>query len=151
MRISDWSSDVCSSDLASAMAAQVDLAAPGAVIELGGGTGNVTAALLEAGVPPQDIAVVERDPVFARVIAARFPQVRVLQGDASELRRLLREAGIGPVKAVVSGLPLLSIPDRLGLRIIGEDIWALTADGCFVQFTSGPPTPVPPPHTEQRR
>src|SRR3546814_9322215 len=57
----------------------------------------------------QDIAVVERDPVFARVIAARFPQVRVLQGDASELRRLLREAGIGPVKAVVSGLPLLSI------------------------------------------
>src|SRR3546814_3954983 len=94
MRISDWSSDVCSSDLA-----QVDLAAPGAVIELGGGTGNVTAALLEAGVPPQDIAVVERDPVFARVIAARFPQVRVLQGDASELRRLLREAGIGPVRS----------------------------------------------------
>src|SRR3546814_15324038 len=87
MRISDWSSDVCSSDLA-----QVDLAAPGAVIELGGGTGNVTAALLEAGVPPQDIAVVERDPVFARVIAARFPQVRVLQGDASELRRLLRRS-----------------------------------------------------------
>src|SRR3546814_935790 len=95
MRISDWSSDVCSSDL---------------------------------GVPPQDIAVVERDPVFARVIAARFPQVRVLQGDASELRRLLREAGIGPVKAVVSGLPLLSIPDRICLRIIGEAICALTDD-----------------------
>src|SRR3546814_3852785 len=102
MRISDWSSDVCSSDL---------------------------------GVPPQDIAVVERDPVFARVIAARFPQVRVLQGDASELRRLLREAGIGPVKAVVSGLPLLSIPDRICLRIIGEAICALTDDGVFVQFT----------------
>src|SRR3546814_20511536 len=110
MRISDWSSDVCSSDLASAMAAQVDLAAPGAVIALGGGTGNVTAALLEAGVPPQDIAVVERDPVFPRVIAARFPQVRALQGDASELRRLLPQAGIGPVKAVVSSPPLLSIP-----------------------------------------
>ncbi|HEY9536339.1 MAG TPA: ribose ABC transporter permease, partial [Kiloniellaceae bacterium] len=128
--------------LASAMAAQVDLAAPGAVIELGGGTGNVTAALLEAGVPPQDIAVVERDPVFARVIAARFPQVRVLQGDASELRRLLREAGIGPVKAVVSGLPLLSIPDRICLRIIGEAICALTDDGVFVQFTYGPASPV---------
>src|SRR3546814_12821833 len=77
----------------------------------------------------QDSAVVERDPVFARVIAARFPQVRVLQGDASELRRLLREAGIGPVKAVVSGLPLLSIPDRICLRIIGEAICALTDDG----------------------
>src|SRR3546814_19525211 len=113
MRISDWSSDVCSSDLASAMAAQVDLAAPGAVIELGGGTGNVTAALLDAGVPPQDIAVVERDPVFPRVIAARSPQLRVLQGDASDLRRLLPAAGIGPVRAVASGLPVLSIPARI--------------------------------------
>jgi phosphatidylethanolamine/phosphatidyl-N-methylethanolamine N-methyltransferase len=131
-----------SRSLASAMAAEIDLTAPGAVVELGGGTGNVTAALLQAGVPPQDIAVVERDPVFARVIAARFPQVRVLQGDAAELRRLLREAGIGPVKAVISGLPLLSIPDRICLRIIAEATGALTGDGVLVQFTYGPASPV---------
>jgi phosphatidylethanolamine/phosphatidyl-N-methylethanolamine N-methyltransferase len=131
-----------SRSLASAMAAEIDLTAPGAVVELGGGTGNVTAALLQAGVPPQDIAVVERDPVFARVIAARFPQVRVLQGDAAELRRLLREAGIGPVKAVISGLPLLSIPDRICLRIIAEATGALTEDGVLVQFTYGPASPV---------
>jgi phosphatidylethanolamine/phosphatidyl-N-methylethanolamine N-methyltransferase len=124
------------------MAAEIDLTAPGAVVELGGGTGNVTAALLLAGVLPQDIAVVERDPVFARVIAARFPQVRVLQGDAAELRRLLREAGIGPVKAVISGLPLLSIPDRICLRIIAEAAGALTEDGVLVQFTYGPASPV---------
>jgi len=131
-----------SRSLASAMAAEIDLTAPGAVVELGGGTGNVTAALLLAGVLPQDIAVVERDPVFARVIAARFPQVRVLQGDAAELRRLLREAGIGPVKAVISGLPLLSIPDRICLRIIAEAAGALTEDGVLVQFTYGPASPV---------
>ena len=131
-----------SRSLASAMAAEIDLTAPGAVVELGGGTGNVTAALLQAGVLPQDIAVVERDPVFARVIAARFPQVRVLQGDAAELRRLLREAGIGPVKAVISGLPLLSIPDRICLRIIAEAAGALTEDGVLVQFTYGPASPV---------
>jgi phosphatidylethanolamine/phosphatidyl-N-methylethanolamine N-methyltransferase len=131
-----------SRSLASAMAAEIDLAAPGAVVELGGGTGNVTAALLEAGVPPQDIAVVERDPTFARLIAARFPRVRVLQGDAADLRRLLREADIGPVKAVVSGLPLLSIPDRVCLRIIAEAIGALTETGILVQFTYGPASPV---------
>jgi len=128
--------------LASAMAAEIDLAAAGAVVELGGGTGNVTAALLETGIPPQDIAVVERDPSFARVIAARFPEVRLLQGDAAELRRLLREAGIGPVKAVISGLPLLSIPDRVCLRIISEAIEALNEDGVLVQFTYGPASPV---------
>jgi len=128
--------------LASAMAAEIDPNAEGAVVELGGGTGNVTAALLESGIPPQDIAVVERDPSFARVIAARFPEVRLLQGDAAELRRLLREAGIGPVKAVISGLPLLSIPDRVCLRIISEAIEALNEDGVLVQFTYGPASPV---------
>jgi len=128
--------------LASAMAAEIDLAAPGAVVELGGGTGNITATLLEAGVPAQDLAVVERDPTFARLIAARLPEVRVLQGDAAELRRLLREAGIGPVKAVVSGLPLLSMPDRIVLRIIAEAAEALSEDGVLVQFTYGPASPV---------
>jgi len=128
--------------LASAMAAEIDPNAEGAVVELGGGTGNVTAALLESGIAPQDIAVVERDPSFARVIAARFPEVRLLQGDAAELRRLLREAGIGPVKAVISGLPLLSIPDRVCLRIISEAIEALNEDGVLVQFTYGPASPV---------
>jgi len=128
--------------LANAMAAQIDLAAPGAVIELGGGTGNITAALLEAGLPLEDLAVVERDPTFANVIAARFPDLRVLQGDAVELRRLLRNAGIGPVKAIVSGLPMLSIPERVCLRIVSEAMEVLGEDGVLVQFTYGPASPV---------
>jgi len=128
--------------LASAMAAEIDLDAAGVVVELGGGTGNVTAALLDAGIAARDIAVVERDPTLAKMIAARFPEVRVLQGDAADLRRLLRKAGIGPVKAVVSGLPLLSIPDRICLRIIAEAIEALNRNGVFVQFTYGPASPI---------
>jgi len=128
--------------LATAMVAGIDLKAPGAVVELGGGTGNITAALLEAGVPIDDIAVIERDPGFARVISARFPDVRVLQGDAADLRRLLRQAGVGPVKAVVSGLPLLSMPDRVCLRIISEATQALADDGVLLQFTYGPASPV---------
>jgi len=128
--------------LANAMAAEIDLAAPGAVIELGGGTGNITAALLEAGLPLEDLAVVERDPTFAKVISARFPGLHVLQGDAVELRRLLRSAGIGPVKAIVSGLPLLSIPERICLRIVSEAMDVLGEDGVLVQFTYGPASPV---------
>lgn len=128
--------------LASAMVAGIDLQAPGAVVELGGGTGNITAALLDSGVPIEDIAVVERDPGFAEEIARRFPDVRVLLGDAAELRQLLRSAGVGPVKAVISSLPLLSIPERVCLRIISEAVAALNDEGVLVQFTYGPASPV---------
>ena len=128
--------------LASAMAAGVDAKAPGKVIELGGGTGNITAALLDAGVPAGDIAVVERDSDFAEVLARRFPEIQLLRGDAADLRRLLRDAGIGQVKAVVSSLPLLSIPERACLRIISESVAALDDDGVLVQFTYGPASPV---------
>jgi phosphatidylethanolamine/phosphatidyl-N-methylethanolamine N-methyltransferase len=122
--------------------AGVDLTAPGAVVELGGGTGSITAALLEAGIASDRLVVVERDPVFADVLQARFPGISVLKGDAAELRRLLRQAGIGPVKAVVSGLPLLSIPERSCLRIVSEAVSALQPGGVLLQFTYGPASPV---------
>ena len=128
--------------LATAMAAEIDRDAEGAIIELGGGTGNITAALLEAGIPHRDIIVIERDRAFHRVIAERFPHVRVLQGDAANLRRLLQNAGIGKVKAVVSSLPLLSIPDRICRQIVAESMAVLDDDGVFVQFTYGPASPV---------
>ena len=128
--------------LATAMAAEIDPDAEGAIIELGGGTGNITAALLEAGISYKDLIVIERDRAFHRVIAERFPQVQVLRGDAVELRRLLQEAGIGKVKAVVSSLPLLSIPDRICRQIVAEAMAVLDDDGVFVQFTYGPASPV---------
>lgn len=128
--------------LASAMVAGIDLKAAGSVIELGGGTGSITAALLEAGVPGDQLVVIERDPVFAAVLQKRFPEVRVLEGDAVDLRRLLRKAGVGPARAVVSGLPLLSMPDRVCLRIISESVAALDAGGVLLQFTYGPASPV---------
>jgi len=54
----------------------------------------------------------------------------------------LRSAGIGPVKAIVSGLPLLSIPERICLRIVSEAMDVLGEDGVLVQFTYGPASPV---------
>lgn len=128
--------------LSSAMVSGIDLAAPGKVVELGGGTGNITAAILKAGVPAADLLVVERDAAFAEILARRFPEVRLLHGDATDLRHLLRVAGIDRVKAVVSSLPLLSIPERTCLRIISEATAVLDERGVLVQFTYGPASPV---------
>lgn len=125
------------------MAAQVDLSAPGVIVELGGGTGAVTKALLAAGISPKNLVIVERDEAFARLLAGKFPEVRVLLGDASRLDRLLRREGITEVSRIISSLPLLSMPRQTRLTIMVRAFAILVAKGVFVQFTYGLKSPFP--------
>ena len=132
-----------SRDLAAAMARLVPMPLQGPVVELGGGTGPVTAALLAVGIAPELLYVVERDPMLHRHLAARFPGVNVVRGDAAHLSSLLAPLGVHDVAAVVSGLPLLSIK-RSVQRAIVDGSFALLAPGApFIQFTYGLFSPVP--------
>lgn len=130
--------------LARAMANCIDRDAPGVVVELGGGTGSITKAILKAGIPPQDLIVVEREATLCRILARRYPGVRVLCADARQLNRLLAQAGVTRVKAVVSGLPLLSLERRDCHRLLHTAFSVLAEDGEFLQFTYGPASPVTP-------
>lgn len=125
------------------MAAQIDPSAPGVIVELGGGTGAVTKALLATGLSPKKLIIVERDEVFARLLAGKFPEVRVLRGDASRLDRLLRREGITEVSRVISSLPLLSMPRQVRLTIMVRAFAVLAFKGVFVQFTYGLKSPLP--------
>ena len=130
--------------LARAMAAQVP-AGTGWTVELGGGTGSITAGLLAGGVASETLVVVERDPMLCHRLRSRFPYVRVLQGDARQLAGLFREHAIaGPVKAVVSGLPLLSIEREVQRAILAGSVEVTAGQGPIVQFTYGPACPVAP-------
>jgi phosphatidylethanolamine/phosphatidyl-N-methylethanolamine N-methyltransferase len=129
--------------LAQAMARQVDINRPGLVLELGGGTGTITKACIENGVDPRDIVVLEKAPAFCTLIRQRFPEVRVIRGDARYLKRLMAARDLGSFKAVLSGLPLLSIPETQRNAILSQSFDVLDQDGVFVQFTYGPLSPVP--------
>ena len=61
--------------------------------------------------------------------------MRVIRGEAQKLTELLRAEGIGPVDAVVSGLPLRSLPRRVANAIAAESFAALREGGVFIQFT----------------
>ncbi len=128
--------------LARLMANQVDAAGDGVVLELGGGTGAITAALLEAGTAPERLVVIERDKELCRLLTRRFPQVTVLLGDVIRLRSHLRHQGVTAVDAVVSGLPLLSMSERLQQIILGQAFAVMDENGIFVQFTYGPRSPI---------
>jgi phosphatidylethanolamine/phosphatidyl-N-methylethanolamine N-methyltransferase len=126
-----------SPELAAAMARHIPLKTDGYVVELGGGTGPVTRAILDIGVPADRLIVVERDPVLHHHLSQRYPNVRVLQGDALHLQQLLRREGIHPVKAIVSSLPLLTMKKAIQHRIGSQAFAALDPGAPFIQFTYG--------------
>jgi phosphatidylethanolamine/phosphatidyl-N-methylethanolamine N-methyltransferase len=129
--------------LARAMARAVGSIGDGLVVELGPGTGPVTKALLEHGVPADQLILVEYEAAFCRLLGKRFPDVRVIQGDAFALRRTLAEFSDRPIRAVVSSLPLLNQPPARRAALISEAFALMAPDGVFVQFTYGVTSPVP--------
>mgnify|MGYP006273363951 CR=1 FL=1 len=113
------------------------------ILELGGGTGTVTEALLECGLDPHDLVVLERDVQLHRHLERRFPSARVVRGDAARAHQVLESLGLAHVGAIVSSLPLLSMPLLTRRRILGSAFRSLAPGGFFLQFTYGPKSPVP--------
>ena len=129
--------------LARAMARYVDPHSDGPVVELGPGTGPVTAALVEAGVDPSRLVLVEFDPAFCRILSTRYPGVTLVQGDAYSMRRLLEALLLQPASAVVSGLPLMTKPIKMRLRLIRDAFDLMVPGAPFVQFTYSVASPLP--------
>ena len=129
--------------LARTMARYVDPNSKGPVIELGPGTGPVTTALVEQGVDPARLVLVEFNPTFCRMLRSRYPAATVVQGDAYRLRRLLDSTIREPAAAIVSGLPLVTKPLRTRLRLIADAMTLLARDAPFVQFTYAMVPPIP--------
>lgn len=113
------------------------------IIELGPGTGVFTSCLIERGIPERQLVLVESGAAFAEQLARRFPDATVLQMDAARLDQLSLPDG-GMAGAVVSGLPLLSMPKPAVLRILRGSFGHLREGGTFYQFTYGLRCPVPP-------
>jgi phosphatidylethanolamine/phosphatidyl-N-methylethanolamine N-methyltransferase len=129
--------------LARTMASYVDPSSTGPVVELGPGTGPVTEALVEAGVDPSRLVLVEFNPAFCRILSSRYPQATLVQGDAYSLRRLLESLLLQPAAAVVSGLPLITKPLRMRLRLLRDAFDLMLPGAPFVQFTYSVASPVP--------
>ena len=115
------------------------------VIELGGGTGVFTQALLDHGIAPEALLVLELNEELHHFLSQRFPAVHVVCGDAQKLRSIIRDHGFGragAIDAVISGLGLLSM-SKATQRGILEGVFAVLSDeGRFIQFTYGPASPV---------
>ena len=129
--------------LARTMARYIDPAAEGPVVELGPGTGPVTEALVEQGIDPSRLILVEFNPEFCRLLRARYPDAMVIRGDAYALRRVLGDQLRQPASAVVSGLPLVTKPLKTRVRLAHEAFKVMQPGAPFVQFTYSVAPPIP--------
>jgi phosphatidylethanolamine/phosphatidyl-N-methylethanolamine N-methyltransferase len=129
--------------LARTMAQYVDVDADGPVVELGPGTGAITSALLHRGVDQKRLVLVEYNPGFCALLRDRYPQAKVVQGDAYRLRDTLWNVLGVPASAVVSGLPLVTKPMSTRLKLIRDAFAALAPRAPFVQFTYSVAPPIP--------
>lgn len=125
------------------MSRHVDLDPDGAILEIGAGTGVVTAALLGAGVPRDRLYVIELDKRLHRYLANRFPGVTVMRGDAAEAAELLPIHRVGAISTVVSSLPVATMPLEMQQSIVDAAFAVMKPGGSLIQYTYSPFPPLP--------
>src|ERR1700758_232436 len=129
--------------LARTMAQYVDKDGEDPIIELGPGTGAITSALIDHGVDQRRLVLVEYNPSFCALLRDRYPQAKVVQGDAYPLRDPLWNVLRAPAAAIVSGLPLVTKPMLTRLRLIRDAFATLAPGAPFVQYTYSVVPPIP--------
>jgi phosphatidylethanolamine/phosphatidyl-N-methylethanolamine N-methyltransferase len=121
-------------------AVMVRLAHPdpaGYTLEIGPGTGVVTEALREYGVPEERIVSVEYDKGFCKLLRERFPRAAIIQGDALDLDRTLADFRDVRFSAGLSGIPLLNLPKAKRAPYLESVLDRLIPGGVVSQLSYG--------------
>ncbi|BDG72211.1 hypothetical protein Rmf_21400 [Roseomonas fluvialis] len=124
------------------IAALIERSGDEVVVELGAGTGAITRALLDGGVPPERLVVVEIVPDMAEHLARRFPGVRVVQGDAFALPEALPAALHGRIGTAICGIPLVLLPLEQQRRFVAA-VEAVAPGRGFLLYTYCITSPLP--------
>ena len=108
--------------------------AGGVVLELGAGTGVISRAFLEAGLPAERLVTVEIDPNLANHLRGTLSGVEVLECDARVLADHLPNRFRGRVASVVCGIPMVLLPLAEQKRFI-DGMQAVAPGRGFLHFS----------------
>ena len=118
-------------------------AAPGQiVVELGAGTGVVSRALIESGLPAEQLYVIEIVPDMAAHLRRVLPGAQVIEGDARRLPQLIPPELHGRIGTVIVGIPLVLLPVAEQRRFI-DAIQAVAPGAGFILYSYCVTSPLP--------
>ena len=121
---------------------QIRLAPDEAVLELGAGTGVISSALLESGLDPRHLIVVEIVPEMAALLRRRLRGATVIEGDARDLPGLLPEHWRGRIGTVICGIPLVLLRTAEQKRFL-DAIEAAAPGRGFLHYSYCVTSPLP--------
>lgn len=119
------------------------------VVEIGAGTGRLTRALLERGIPSKQLAAVELDTKLCTFLKETLPALcpnakapLVIEGDATHLDNLIPSNWVGKVDTVVSAIPLMYLPEEKRIAILEAAFKVLKPGGKIIHITYNPKSPI---------
>lgn len=101
------------------------------VVEIGPGDGVFTKVICERKAADADFMVIEINSAFCEILSERFPEVKVKNGCASEMGKMLAEEGMPAPQVVVSALPWSVFPDELQDKLLPAVVDAMAPGGAF--------------------
>ena len=125
------------------MASVIDPSSGLPVLELGAGTGVLTKAILERGVPARNIVSVEYSTLFYNNLVERFPEIDFRNGDAFDLERTLGDRRHETFDCVISAVPMLSFPLERRVALLKDLLARIPRGRPVIQITHGPMSPLP--------
>jgi phospholipid N-methyltransferase len=114
----------------------------GPVLELGPGTGSFTRAILERGIKPSDLTLVETNSEFCTLLEREFPGTHVHCMNAADIATSDLFGG-RQVGAVVSGVPFLLLKPEEAKAILKAVFEVMRPDAALYQVTYGFTHPFP--------
>lgn len=90
------------------------------ILELGVGTGAITKFIEEKVPDEKSYLGVELDGNLVNSLNVRFPNLKILKGNACELDKIHKKSGLGKVSYVICCLPFVSMPNDVGEKILSE-------------------------------
>lgn len=104
------------------------------IVELGAGTGVVTARIERRRSPKSTFLAFERSPQLAMEVKRQAPRTTVIVDDARRLRLHLEKCGVTTVDAIVCGLPWANFSVDEQSELLGVITSALGTGGVFTTF-----------------
>lgn len=105
------------------------------VCEFGGGTGAITQAILDAGIPGDRVYSFELDGHLASYLTGVYPDVNVVNGDCRDVAQTIGPNLVGKVATVVIGIPMVTLPMKMQREIVEATFSVMPEGRRFLLYT----------------